>query len=328
MKYMRFTQSEKMEIIKIVQDSEFGVNRTLKELDIHKSTFYQWYGRYHDEGYDGLASRKRAINSQWNKIPDNHRQKVVEVALDLPELSPRELACHITDNIGFFISESSVYRILKRRGLITSPAHILMRADREFKDKTTRINQMWQTDFTYFKIIGWGWYYLSTVLDDFSRYIVSWELCSNMTSKDAERSIENALRCTGLKNNNPPRLLSDNGSCYISNNLAVYLDSVGMDHVRGAPNHPQTQGKIERYHRSMKNVIKLEHYYSPEELKYRLQEFVDYYNNHRYHESLENVTPADVYFGRDKQILKNRNLMKQKTMRKRRKLLLLNSTKI
>ena len=325
MKYMRFTQTEKMEIIQIVKDSELGVNRTLKELDIHKSTFYQWYGRYQDEGYDGLAPRKRAVNSQWNKIPDSHKQKVVEVALEIPELSPRELACHITDNKGFFISESSVYRILKQRGLITSPAHLLMRADSEFKDKTTRVNQMWQTDFTYFKIIGWGWYYLSTVLDDFSRYIVHWELCSNMTSKDAEQSIEKALNLTGLKNNNSPRLLSDNGSCYISNNLAAYLDSVGMDHIRGAPNHPQTQGKIERYHRSLKNVVKLEHYYSPDELKYRLNEFVDYYNNQRYHESLQNLTPADVYYGRDKQILKKRKIMKEKTLLKRRKLYLMNN---
>ena len=328
MKYMRFTQGEKMEIIQIVGDSELGVNRTLKELGIHKSTFYQWYGKYQDDGYHGLAPKKRAMNSQWNKIPDNHKQKVVEIALDLPELSPRELAYHITDNKGFFISESSVYRILKRRGLITSPAHFLMRADDEFKDKTTRVNQMWQTDFTYFKILGWGWYYLSTVLDDYSRYIICWELCSSMTSKDAERSIEQALRCTELKHKNPPRLLSDNGSCYISSNLAAYLESIGMDHIRGAPNHPQTQGKIERYHRSMKNVIKLEHYFSPGELKYRLKEFVDYYNNRRYHESLQNVTPADVYNGRDKQILKNRNLMKQKTMYKRRKLHLLKCSKV
>jgi len=328
MKYMRFTQSEKMEIIKIVQESELGVNRTLKELGIHKSTFYQWYGKYQDRGYDGLAPKKRAMNSQWNKIPDKHRQKVVEVALDLPELSPRELAFHITDHIGFFISESSVYRILKSRGLITSPAHLLMRADNEFKDKTSRINQMWQTDFTYFKIIGWGWYYLSTILDDYSRYIVSWELCSNMTGEDAQRSVEHALKCTGLKNNNPPRLLSDNGSCYISNNLADYLESVGIHHVRGAPNHPQTQGKIERYHRSMKNVVKLEHYFSPDELRSRLKEFVDYYNNKRYHESLQNVTPADVYFGRDQQLIKKRNLMKQKTMKKRREIHLLAKSEI
>jgi transposase InsO family protein len=325
---MRFSQAEKMEIIQIVQDSEIGVNRTLKELGIHKSTFYQWYGRYQEYGYDGLAPKRRAVNCQWNKIPDSHRQQVVEIALDIPELSPRELAHHITDNKGFFISESSVYRILKQRGLITSPAHLLMRAADEFKDKTTRVNQMWQTDFTYFKIIGWGWYYLSTILDDYSRYIVTWELCSGMTSKDAEHTIEMALQASGLKNNNPPRLLSDNGSCYISNNLADYLDSVGMDHVRGAPNHPQTQGKIERYHRSMKNVVKLEHYYSPDQLRYRLTEFVDYYNNKRYHESLKNVTPADVYFGRDRQILKRRELMKQKTIKNRRKLNLLSSSKV
>jgi putative transposase len=325
---MRFSQAEKMEIIQIVQDSEIGVNRTLKELGIHKSTFYQWYGRYQDKGYDGLAPKKRVVNSQWNKIPDSHKQKVVEIALEIPELSPRELAHHITDNKGFFISESSVYRILKQRGLITSPAHLLMRASDEFKDKTTRVNQMWQTDFTYFKIIGWGWYYLSTILDDYSRYIVTWELCSGMTSKDAEHTIEKALEVSGLKNKNPPRLLSDNGSCYISNNLADYLDSVGMDHVRGAPNHPQTQGKIERYHRSMKNVVKLEHYYSPDQLRYRLNEFVDYYNNNRYHESLNNVTPADVYFGRERQILRKRALMKQKTMKNRRKLNLLYYSKV
>ena len=149
-----------------------------------------------------------------------------------------------------------------------------------------------------------------------------------MTSKDAQQSIESALLRTGLKNNNPPRLLSDNGSCYISNNLADYLESVGMVHIRGAPNHPQTQGKIERYHRSMKNVIKLEHYYSPDELRYRLTEFVDYYNNRRYHESLQNVTPADVYFGRDQKILNKRKAMKQKTMKKRRKLYVLSKSEI
>ena len=86
----------------------------------------------------------------------------------------------------------------KRRGLITSPAYIVMQASSEFKDKTTRPNQMWQTDFTYFKIIGWGWYYLSTVLDDYSRYIVHWELCSNMKVDDVTRSIDHALEKAGL----------------------------------------------------------------------------------------------------------------------------------
>jgi len=316
---MRFTQQEKYELIRLVEDSELGVNRTLKRLGIAKRTFYNWYGRYKDNGYDGLAPKVRESNSQWNRIPDKIRSEVVEIALELPHLSPRELAFWIIDNKKYFISESSVYRILKRRGLITSPAYIVIKASDEFKDKTTRPNQMWQTDFTYFKIVGWGWYYLSTILDDYSRYIVHWELCANMKTDDVTRTIDMALEKTGLDNNNAPRLLSDNGSCYISKELAQYIEHQGMSHVRGKPNHPQTQGKIERYHRSMKNIVKLENYYLPGDLIQRLKEFVDYYNNQRYHESLQNLTPADVYYGRQYELLEKRQMIKLKTMKKRRK---------
>jgi len=322
---MRFSQEEKYEIIRLVEDSDLGVNRTLKELKIPKRTFYNWYGKYKDGGYEALAPKNRAAESQWNRIPDKIRNQVVEYALEQPELSPRELAHSITDHKDYFISESSVYRILKSRGLITSPAYIVMQASNEFKDKTTRPNQMWQTDFTYFKIIGWGWYYLSTVLDDYSRYIVHWELCSNMKVDDVTRSIDHALKKAGLSKKNAPRLLSDNGSCYISSELSDYIQDKGMSHVRGRPNHPQTQGKIERYHRSMKNVVKLENYFFPEDLIKRLEEFVEYYNNHRYHESLNNLTPADVYYGREKSILEQRKLTKIKTMKRRRKEHLLQS---
>ena len=316
---MRFTQQEKYEIIRLVEDSEIGVSRTLFKLGIRKSTFYNWYGKYKQEGYDGLAAKGRKTDTTWNKIPDQIRAQVIALALELPELSPRELAYRMIDNNRYYISESSVYRILKSQGLVTSPTYIVMQDSDEFKDKTVRVNQMWQTDFTYFKIIGWGWYYLSTVMDDYSRYIIHWELCSTMKATDAERSVEKALEKSVVNADHMPRLLSDNGSCYISKDLKEYLDTIGIDHVRGAPNHPQTQGKIERYHRSMKNVVKLENYYTPEQLKYRLEQFVEYYNNHRYHESLKNTTPSDVYFGRQQRILEKRKKIKQKTMKLRRK---------
>lgn len=315
---MRFTQEEKYEIIRLMEESELGVNRTLNELNISKRTFYNWYGKYKEEGYDGLAPKKRKPRSQWNRIPEEIRQDVIELALDIPELSPRELAHRYTDHKGYYISESSVYRILKSRGLITSPAYMVMRASDEFKDKTSYPNQMWQTDFTYFKIIGWGWYYLSTILDDYSRYIIHWELCSSMKVEDVCRTLDRALVKAKIKKENAPRLLSDNGSCYISSDLAEYIEDKQMSHVRGKPNHPQTQGKIERYHRSMKNVVKLENYYLPGDLTQRIREFVEYYNHHRYHESLQNLTPADVYFRRDQEILKLREKTKLKTMKKRR----------
>jgi putative transposase len=318
-RYMRFTQREKYDIIRLVDKSDLSANRTLKELGLHKRTYYNWYSRYLEDGYDGLAARAKSRRQTWNKIPNQEKCKVVEEALEHPELSSRELAVHIVDHHKWYISESSVYRILKERGLITAPAHIVLSASDEFRNKTIRVNEMWQTDFTYFKIVGWGWYYLSTVLDDFSRYIITWELCANMTSEDVKPSIRNALRIAGLTKNTAPRLLSDNGPCYISAELKSFLSEHGIKPINGAPCHPQTQGKIERYHRTMKNVIKLEHYYSPEELERALAQFVDHYNNHRYHESLKNLTPADVYYGRTNKILKERARIKKETMMRRRR---------
>jgi putative transposase len=314
---MRLTTQEKEEIIRLVDRSELGVNKTLQELGIHKSTFYNWYRVYLAKGAEGLAA-KRTTRQQWNTIPEQQKQAVVEVALDHPALSPRELAVKITDEQQVFISESSVYRILKAQGLITTPQHILLSASREFKNKTCFVHEMWQTDFTYFKVVGWGWYYLSTILDDYTRFIVHWELCRTMSAEDVERCVTEAMAKAGLGAEQRPRLLSDNGSCYIAQELKEYLKRIGVKHIRGRPQHPQTQGKIERYHRSMKNVVKLEHYYCPEELTAALSKFVHYYNHERYHESLDNVTPADVYFGKREQILRRREKIKQQTIKQRR----------
>lgn len=166
---MRLTAAEKYEIILEVTQSETGVKRTLESYGIPRSTFYGWYQNYLENGYDGLRPNRRTGRRQWNSIPEQQKDLVVEIALEHTELSSRELAHKITDEQGIFISESSVYRILKQRDLIPAPNHFLLSAANEFKDKTQFVHQMWQTDFTYFKIIGWGWYYLSTVLDDYSR---------------------------------------------------------------------------------------------------------------------------------------------------------------
>ena len=320
---MRFTQSEKMEIIRLVQGSQLGVKRTLEELDVPRSSFYRWYRRYRKEGYDGLANRSPNCRRFWNKIPDCEKQRVIDVALAKPELTPRELAWEITDGHGTFISESSVYRILRDYDLVSSPAYIVLSASDEFKHKTSQVNQLWQTDFTYFKIIGWGWYYLSTVLDDYSRYIIAWLLTKTMAADDVKKTLELALNKTGVSGvevRHRPRLLSDNGPCYLAGELGDYLDQHGIEHTRGRPYHPMTQGKIERYHRTMKNVINLEHYYLPWQLEYKISQFVQYYNHQRVHESLDNLTPADVYQGRAAQIAKARNLVKEQTMRNRRRM--------
>jgi transposase InsO family protein len=191
----------------------------------------------------------------------------------------------------------------------------------EFKDKTTAPNLMWQTDFTYLKVIGWGWFYLSTILDDYSRYIIGWKLCGTMRAEDVTDTLDIALAasgCDSAKVVHKPRLLSDNGSSYIAGDLAEYLEDKGMKHIRGAPMHPQTQGKIERWHQTLKNRILLENYFLEGKLEAAIAAFIDHYNNHRYHENIGNLTPADVYFGRGETILAERRRIKLETIQNRR----------
>jgi putative transposase len=317
----RYSQAEKLEIIRIVEDSELSVKQTLLELDVPRSTFYDWYRRYLADGAEGLATRQTQQRQFWNQIPQHVREHVVDVALKHTEMSPRQLAWHITDTEGYFISESSVYRILKSYDLITSPAFDLVRAKDEFEHKTKRVNEMWQTDFTQFKVIDWGYYYLCTILDDYSRYILAWRLAPTMATTDVEQTLQLAMAKTNLthiKVKHRPRLLSDNGAAFISDALKQFLNRYKMDHVRGAPYHPQTQGKIERYHRSMKSIVKLDNYYTPTELHHAIANFVCYYNNNRYHEALDNVTPEDAYFGRQQHIMTQRSLTKKHTLQQRR----------
>ena len=177
-------------------------------------------------------------------------------------------------------------------------------------------------DFTYLKVTGWGWFYLSTVLDDFSRYIVAWKLCTTMSAADVTATLELALQASGLDPADlpqRPRLLSDNGPSYVASELAEWLEDQGMRHTRGKPYHPMTQGKIERWHLSLKSHILLENYYLPGDLERAVASSIDHYNRRRYHESLDNLTPADVYFGRGPRILKRREEIKRRTLEQRRR---------
>jgi transposase InsO family protein len=275
---MRYPATEKLEIIRLVERSHLPVRRTLDKLGVSRPTFYRWYDLYRRFGDAGLEDRRGGPRRVWNRVPDAVRGQVLDLALDQPELSPRELAVTFTDTKAQFISEASVYRLLKAAGLITSPAYIVTKAADEFRDKTTAPNQLWQTDFTYLKVIGWGWFYLSTTLDDFSRYIIAWKLCTTMKAADVTETLELALSAAGLDRSGTayrPRLLSDNGSSYIAGDLAVWLKGQGITHVRGAPNHPMTQGKIERWHQTLKNRVLLENYYLPGDLEAQIGTFVE-----------------------------------------------------
>ena len=319
---MRVSAGEKLELIRLVEGSSLSIRRTLSEIGLARSTFYAWYKRYREEGIEGLEDRKPRPRAVWNRIPARVRDRVIETALAHTQLSPRELACRMTDREGEFLSESSVYRILKAADLIESPAYILLEAADRFAHPTRWRNELWQTDFTYLPVVGWGWYYLSTVLDDYSRKILAWKLSATMRVEDVTETLDLARAATGVDRvrvEHKPRLLSDNGPCYVAKDLAAYLQEHGLGHTRGRPYHPMTQGKIERWHRSMKNVVRLENHYSPGELERAIARFVTYYNHERLHEALGNVTPDDMYAGRQNEIVSRREQIKRLTLERRKK---------
>lgn len=318
---MRYSAAEKREIIHMVEHSNLSIRQTLEELGVPRSSFYRWYRNFQEDGLEGLKNKPPQDKRFWNRIPGSVRVQVVELALEHPDQSSRQLAWQFTDQEGYFISESSVYRILKGYDLLENPAFEIIPVKEKFEKPTKRVNEMWQTDFTQFKIVGWGWYYLSTVLDDYSRYILAWKLTTTMNTQDVQDTLEVALEKAGIESvrvRHRPRLLSDNGPCYLSKDLKSYLEERQMQHIRSAPYHPMTQGKIERYHRSMKNVVMLRNYYYPWELEQALEGFVEYYNHERYHEALENLTPADVYAGKSEEVLTRRKQIKLDTLRKRK----------
>src|SRR3712207_6416340 len=181
---MRYPAAEKLETIRLVEGSHLPVRRTLRHLGIPPATFYRWCDRYQAGGPEALADRSPRPDRVWNRIPDARRGRILDLALAEPELSPRELAVRFTDRERYFVSEASVYRLLKAHDLITSPTLVVVKAADELHSKTTAPDELWQTDFTYLKVTGWGWFYLSTVLDDFSRHVIAWKLCTGMAAAD------------------------------------------------------------------------------------------------------------------------------------------------
>jgi putative transposase len=205
---MRYPTSEKLEIIRIVEQSHLPAKQTLDQLGIARRTFYRWYDRFLEGGPEALADRPSAPSRVWNRIPPDIHDQIIELALEQSELSPRELAVRFTDERRYFVSEATVYRLLKAHDLITSPAYVVIKAADQFHTKTTRVNEMWQTDF--------------------SRYIIAWKLCTNMRAEDVTDTLDLALKascCDHATVLHKPRLLSDNGPSYIAGELAEYIEA-------------------------------------------------------------------------------------------------------
>lgn len=283
--------------------------QAVAELGIAKSTYYRWHKSRVDDG------RPRPTRVSWNRLTSREEELVLATAREAPELSSRQLAVWLTNHKGFAVSESTVYRLLKGEGLVKK-RELQIVAGKEYHNKTTGPHQLWATDASYFRVVGWGYYYLVTVMDDYSRYILAHKLQRDMTSHSLIEVVQEAVDATGMTQvpvEDRTKLLPDNGSGYVSRAFREYLHLVGIRHILAAPFHPQTNGKLELYHRTLKRDVNQLPYEMPSELDKALSDFVDYYNHRRYHMAIGNVTPVDVLQGRRTQILQRRKEVQAKT---------------
>ncbi len=302
---------DKAVILSQVENRSGGKRQALTELGVPKSTYYRWRHGHPDSG-----NRKRP----WNRITPDEDRRILAIAREFPELSSRQLSAWITDNEGFAVSESTVYRILRREGLVKRQETELTAA-KEYHTKTTRPHQMWATDASYFRVVDWGYYYLVTVMDDYSRFILGWKLQKDMSANSLIEAVQRAVDATGMTDvpvEDRAKLLSDNGAGYVSRAFRDYLRLVGIGHILAAPFHPQTNGKVERYQQSLKREVNQLPYELPSQLEQAIADFVNYYNYRRYHEALGDVTPADVLYGRREEILQRRKEVQVLTINHRR----------
>jgi len=306
---------QRREVVEVIDRSPHTIGSACAEIGISRSSYYRWRELVHGRP---PAHRQR---SPWNRLRPEERQAILEQALAQPSLSARELSLRLADQVGVSVSESSVYRLLKAHGLLPRRAPEREPAAKEWQHRTKRPNELWQSDATRFLVPGWGHYWLVSVLDDYSRKILAWELVKDVQTPSLVGAIQQAVERCGLERAprlERPALLTDNGSGYISRAMRDYLGFHGLKHLRAKAHHPQTIGKVERWHRTMKDEVELVVYTSPDQLREAISRFVDYYNRERYHEALRNVTPDDVYSGRREAILNRRKRLAIRAMVARR----------
>lgn len=272
--------------------TEIAQTKLIQWFDIGESKYYQWCKRY------GKVNEHNALVPRDFWLKPWERQAIVSYYLDHPDEGYRRLTYMMIDENILAVSPSSTYRVLLE-------ADLLRRWNPKPNKKGTGFvqplqpHEHWHVDVSYINLQG-TFYYLCSVLDGCSRYLVHWELRAAMTEQDIETIIQRAQEQYPQAK---PRIISDNGPQFIANDFKTFIRQKGMTHVRTSPYYPQSNGKIERWHKSIKNeCIRPKSPTSLEDAKRLIDDYVVHYNTSRLHSAIGYVTPKDKLEGQDQRI--------------------------
>jgi transposase InsO family protein len=269
-----------------------GAGRFIVWLNIRASKFYDWRERYGQRNeHNGWVPRDFWLE-QWEK------EAIVDFHLNNPLEGYRRLTFMMLDQDVVAVSSSSVWRVLGQAGLLSKWKGSPSKKGTGF-EQPPHAHQHWHIDISYINISG-TFYYLCSVLDGYSRFIVHWDLRESMREAEIEIILERA------KEQYPeakPRIISDNGPQFLAKDFKEFIRISGMTHVRTSPYYPQSNGKLERWHKSLKSeCIRPGTPLSPEDARRLIQHYVDHYNQVRLHSAIGFVTPMDMLAGRQAEI--------------------------
>jgi len=277
--------------------TEIAAGDFIRRIGIARSKYYDWKHRY------GKVNEHNAWIPRDFWLTDFERQEIINYYHDNPLEGYRRLCYMMIDADIAAVSPSSVYRVLSNAGLLNKFNGKKSKKGTGFV-QPLRAHEHWHIDISYINICG-TFYYMCSVLDGFSRYIVHWEIREAMKESDVEIILQRA------RENFPdatPRIISDNGPQFISKDFKEFIRISGMTHVKTSPYYPQSNGKLERYHKTIKGTcIRVNTPLSLSDAQRLVTDFVDHYNNRRLHSAIGYITPADKLQGRAETILAQRD---------------------
>ena len=285
-------------------------SKLLKMIPLNKGRFYDWCKRY------GKVNEHNALIPRDHWLEQWETEAIINYFKQHPLEGYRRLTYMMMDDGIVAVSPSSIYRILRKEGLLDRWKNKASKKGTGFI-QPLKPHEHWHVDISYINICG-TFYYLFSILDGCSRFIVNWDIREAMKEQDVEVIIQQAREKYPDAN---PRIISDNGPQFIAKDFKEFVRMTGMSHVRTSPFYPQSNGKLERYHRTVKgNCIRKQAIETLDQAKGLIARFTDKYNNQRLHSAIGYVTPKDKLQGTDSSILRAREEKLAAAREKRKKI--------